>query len=90
MNFERVMILLGAIWCAFCLCVSLVGGAVVLGCYQQDACADPGYEAAHVFAPYAWWTIPMFAAGAIMGFRAVWRYLKFPKIAKFRLRARHK
>ena len=83
MNFERSMILAGAILCTISCAISIVGGVVVVGCFKLGACADPGYDAAHAFAPLAWWSIPMFGAGAVIGFRAVWRYLKFPKISFF-------
>lgn len=82
MTFERVLILLGALWCAICTCICVVGGVVAIACNHPDACVDPGYEAARTWAKLAWWTIPMFGAGTFFGFKAVWPYLSFPKLGR--------
>ncbi|MBK6616687.1 hypothetical protein [Ottowia sp.] len=80
MNFERFLILAGAIWCTVCTLICLLGGIVAFACAQPDACVDPGYEAAILWSKLLW-TIPMFGAGAFIGFRAVWPYIRAPRIS---------
>lgn len=86
MNFERFLILAGAIWCTICTCICVLGGVVAIACNHPDACVDPGYEAAMTWSKLAWWTIPMFGAGAFYGFRKVWPHLRFPAPGKRVLR----
>lgn len=73
MNFAKTSIFLAAIWCTFCLGVSLVGGAVAILCNSPDIpqCGYSGFDAGRQWAKIAPFAITIFAAGAFYGFRLV-------------------
>jgi hypothetical protein len=74
MKLHRIAILLGALWCTYCLVISLLGAAVALVCVSPDipACGFAGYEAGSWWARAAWFAVPLFGAGAFFGFRTVY------------------
>lgn len=73
MNLAKLSILLAAVWCTFCLGVSLIAGAVVLLCVSPDIpqCGDSGVEVARLWRTAAPFAIVAFGAGAFFGFRTL-------------------
>lgn len=71
MKVGKLSIFLAGIWCTFCLCVSLVGGAVALLCNSPDIpqCGYSGFDAGRQWSKIAPFAITVFAAGAFYAFR---------------------
>jgi hypothetical protein len=78
MKLHRIAILLGALWCTYCLGISLLGAAVALWCVSPDipTCGFTGYQVGSWWARAAWFAVPLFAAGTFYGFRSVYPDIK--------------
>lgn len=73
MKLAKFSLLVAAAWCTYCLCVSLVAGAVVLICTSPDIprCGSAGFEVATRWKVLAPISIALFGAGAIFAFRSI-------------------
>jgi hypothetical protein len=73
MKLAKFSILVAAAWCTYCLCVSLIAGAVVIFCTSPDIpqCGTAGFEVATRWKALAPISIVLFGAGAIFAFRSI-------------------
>ena len=72
MKFDRLLVLLGTLWCAGWLLVWLT--VTALGLYTIHLCSDgtcDSTEASNTMMNIIWWALPLFGAGTYFGVKSL-------------------